>query len=166
MRLVVACFGNVLRGDDGVGIALAEQLRAENPPPGVEVVEVGIGGLHLVHELMTPADGLIVADAVDLGRPPGTVIVMHPEVPDATTWSAAEQQDRLVDAHYATPERALLLARGLGLLPERTTLVGIQADGTGYWGEELSATAAGALSGASAQIRGIVREFGLNWPDP
>lgn len=166
MRLLVACFGNVLRGDDGVGVVLAGQLRAQNPPPGVEVIEVGIGGLHLVHELLTPADGLIVADAVDLGRPPGTVIVIHPEVPDATTWSAVEQQDHLVDAHYATPERALLLARGLGVLPERTTLVGIQADGTACWGEELSARAADALSGASAQIRRIVREFGLNWPDP
>jgi hydrogenase maturation protease len=166
MRLLVACFGNVLRGDDGAGIVLAGQLRTQNPPPGVEVVEIGIGGLNLVHELLTPADGLIVADAVDLGRPPGTVVVMRPEVPDATSWPAAEQQDRLVDAHYATPERALLLARGLGLLPDRTTLVGIQADGTGYWGEELSARAAGALPAASAQIRQIVREFGLNWPDP
>jgi len=166
MRLVVACFGNVLRGDDGVGVVLAGQLHAQNPPPGVDVIEVGIGGLSLVHELLTPADGLIVADAVDLGRPPGTVIVMHPEVPDAATWSAAEQQDRLVDAHYATPERALLLARGLGVLPERTTLVGIQPDSTEYWGEELSAEVAGALPHALAEIRRIARASGLDWPDP
>ena len=166
MRLIVACFGNLLRGDDGVGVVLAGQLRSQNPPPDVEVIEVGIGGLSLVHELMTPADGLIVVDAVDLGRPPGTVIVMHPDVPDATTWSPAEQQDRLIDAHYATPERALLLARGLGVLPGSTTLVGIQAEGTGYWGERLSAPVAGAVPDASAEIRRIVREFGVSWPDP
>ena len=166
MRVLVACFGNLLRGDDGAGAVLAGQLRAQHPPPGVEVMEVGIGGLHLVHELLTPADGLIVADAVDLGRPPGTVVVMHPEVPDARLWSPAEQQEHLVDAHYATPEQALLLARGLGVLPERTLLVGIQTDGTGYWGEQLSDKAAAALPAAAAQIRRIVREFGLSWPDP
>ena len=91
---------------------------------------------------------------------------MHPEVPDATTWSAAEQQDRLVDAHYATPERALLLARGLGVLPGSTTLVGIQADGTACWGEQLSARVAGALPGAAAEIRRIARELGISWPGP
>jgi hydrogenase maturation protease len=162
----VACFGNLLRGDDGAGPVLAGQLRDQHPPPGVEVLEIGIGGLHLVHELLTPTDGLIVVDAVDLGRPPGSVIVMHPEVPDARTWSAAEQQDRLVDAHYATPERALLLARGLGVLPERTTLVGIQVGLTEYWGEYLSGAAVAALPAAAAQVRRIVREFGFTWPDP
>lgn len=166
MRLLVACFGNVLRGDDGAGVAVAAQLRTQNPPPGVEVLEIGIGGLHLVHELLAPADGLIVVDAVDLERPPGTVVVMHPAVPDPAMWSAADQQDKLVDAHYATPERALLLARGLGVLPEQTMLVGIQADGPPDWGEELSAPVTGALPSASAQVRRIVRELGLNWPDP
>jgi hydrogenase maturation protease len=166
MRLVVACFGNLLRGDDGVGVVLAGRLRAQDPPPEVEVIEVGIGGLSLVHELLTPTDGLIVVDAVDLGRRPGTVIVMHPDIPDASTWSAAEQQDHLVDAHYATPERALLLARGLGVLPEATTLVGIQAEGTGYWGEQLSARVAGAIPGAAAEVRRIARDLGVSWPDP
>lgn len=166
MRLVVACFGNLLRGDDGVGVVLAGHLRACDPPPEVEVLDVGIGGLSLVHELLTPADGLIVADACDLGRPPGTVIVMRPEVPDATTWSAAEKQDRLVDSHYATPDRALLLARGLGMLPGSTVLVGVQVASTDNWGEQLSAEVVAAVPEASAEIRRIVREHGVRWPDP
>ncbi len=125
MRAVVACFGNVLRADDGVGPAVAAALVAQPLPDGVRVLEVGIGGIHLVQELMDGADLLLVVDAVDLGRPEGTVLVQRPDVLDVSTLSVDRRRDELADMHLATPARALMVALGLGLLPAATFVVGV-----------------------------------------
>lgn len=122
----MACFGNVLRADDGVGPAVAQALRAETLPDGVRVLEVGIGGIHLVQELMDGADLLLIVDAVDLGRPPGTVVVQRPDVLDVSTLSADRRRDELADMHLATPARALMVALGMGILPATTLVVGVQ----------------------------------------
>lgn len=163
MRVLVACFGNVLRGDDGAGVAVAA-LLARDAPPGVRVLDVGIGGLHLVQELLDPVDALVVVDAVDLGRPEGSVVVVRPEIPDARGWTAAQRWDRLTDAHHATPERALLLARGLGVLPERTVLVGIQVSDAESWGTGLTGAAERSLAAAAAEVRRVVGDLGVPWP--
>ena len=130
MNAVVACFGNVLRADDGLGPAVAQVLLAEPLPEGVRVLEVGIGGIHLVQELMAGADMLLIVDAVDLGRPPGTVVVQRPEVLDVSTLSVDRRRDELADMHLATPARALMVARGLGVLPAETLVVGVQTTDT------------------------------------
>ena len=130
VRAIVACFGNVLRADDGVGPAVAQALRDEALPDAVRVLEVGIGGIHLVQELMVGADLLLVVDAVDLGRPPGTVVVQRPDVLDVSTLSVDRRRDELADMHLATPARALMVALGLGILPASTFVVGVQTTDT------------------------------------
>ncbi len=126
----MACFGNVLRADDGVGPAVAEALLAEALPDGVRVLEVGIGGIHLVQELMAGADLLLVVDAVDLGRPPGSVVVQRPDLLDVSAISPDRRRDELADMHLATPARALMVALGLGVLPATTLVVGVQTTDT------------------------------------
>ena len=130
MRAVVACFGNVLRADDGVGPAVAQALLSEPLPDGVRVLEVGIGGIHLVQELLGGVDVLLVVDAVDLGRPAGSVVVQRPDVLDVGTLSVDRRRDELADMHLATPARALMVALGLGVLPPTTLVVGVQTTDT------------------------------------
>lgn len=126
MRVLVAGVGNVLRGDDGFGVEVARRLEATELPQGVHVVETGIAGIALVQELQEGWDALLVVDTVDRGRPAGTVIVIEPDVVDidALGWDA--RHDLLADMHLATPERALMLARALGVLPPVVRLVGCQ----------------------------------------
>lgn len=155
----MACFGNVLRGDDGFGYAVAQRLAADPLPDGVAVIEVGIGGIHLVQELMCGVDALIVVDAVDLGRPPGTVITQVPDVADVTTLPIEQRRDQLADMHYATPERALMLARGLGVLPATTLLVGVQTTDTERLGQRLSNRTAAAVDHAVTEVRRLVEEL-------
>lgn len=126
MDAIVACFGNVLRADDGVGPAVAQALLAEPLPEGVRVLEVGIGGIHLVQELMDGTDLLLIVDAVDLGRPAGTVVVQKPDILDVSVLSADRRRDELADMHLATPARALTVALGMGILPVTTLIVGVQ----------------------------------------
>ena len=41
-RILVACIGNVLRGDDGFGVEVGRQLLKRDLPPHVNVVDFGI----------------------------------------------------------------------------------------------------------------------------
>jgi hydrogenase maturation protease len=126
VRILVAGVGNVLRGDDAFGVEVARRLSAQPLPPGIRVVETGIGGVALVHELQDGWDALIVADAVARERPPGTVMLIELEVADIDELSWQQRSDFLADMHLATPERALMLARALGVLPAKAWMVGCQ----------------------------------------
>lgn len=163
---MVAGVGNVLRGDDGFGVVVAQDLARLQVPDGVRVVEVGIGGIHLVQALMDPVDALVVIDAVDLGRSPGTILVIRPDVEDVTTMSVSERHDALADMHYATPERAFMLARGLGVLPTSTWLVGCQPFDAERLGEGLSVQMRPAVRAAIAEVRRIVSGLGIEWREP
>jgi hydrogenase maturation protease len=159
VQILVACFGNVLRRDDGFGVVVAERLLAEPLPQGVRVLDVGIGGIHMVHDLLTHADGLVVVDALDLGRPPGTVLVVDPEVLDVERLTPQRRRDELADMHYATPDRALMLAGALGVLPERRVVVGCQPAETEVLGEGLSPLVQAAVETAVAEVRRVIAEM-------
>ena len=167
MTMVVACFGNVLRADDGVGIVIAERLTLEVLPPSVRVLEIGIGGIRLVHELLDgDVDVLVVVDAVDLGRPAGAVLVQVPEVLDVSGLSPERRRDELADMHLATPARALMMARGLGVLPATTLLVGVQTTDTDEPRHGLSEVARRAVPVAVREICRLVDEHDLANPGP
>ncbi len=152
----MACFGNVLRADDGVGIVVAEALLGAPLPDGVRVLEVGIGGIHLVQELMAGVDVLLVVDAVDLGRPPGSVVVQRPDVLDVGTLSMARRRDELADMHLATPARALMVALGLGVLPATTLVIGVQTTDTEEPRQGLSEATRRAVPVVVAEVRRLL----------
>ena len=161
--MLIACFGNVLRGDDGFGAVVAQRLLERPAPEGVQVLDVGIGGIHLIEELLAPVDALVVVDALDVGRPPGTVVVMHPDVRDLSAMTMTERRDELADTHYTTPDRAFAFARGLGVLPDPTVLVGCQIAGADELGMGLSPAVKGGVEAAAAEVRSIVGELGVPW---
>lgn len=154
----MACFGNVLRADDGVGPAVAQALSTQSLPDGVRVLDVGIGGIHLVQELMLGADLLLVVDAVDLGRPAGAVVVQRPDVLDVSTLSVDRRRDELADMHLATPAKAMMVALGLGVLPVSTLVVGVQTTDTEEPRQELSAATRRAVPVVVAEVRRLLAE--------
>jgi hydrogenase maturation protease len=102
-RVLVAAFGNELRGDDGFGIAVLRQLEAlpahVNPEIEVRLLEVGTGGLWLAQQLLSPYDRLIIVDAVSRGTEPGTVCVLKVDhVPDARHVDMRSRQRRFSSA--------------------------------------------------------------------
>ncbi len=156
----MACFGNVLRADDGVGPAVARALQSVPLPEGVRVLDVGIGGIHLVQELMSGADVLLIVDAVDLGRPPGTVVVQRPDILDVSTLSVDRRRDELADLHLATPARALMVALGMGLLPATTLIVGVQTTDTEEPRHGLSERTARAVPFVVAEVHRLLHLYG------
>jgi hydrogenase maturation protease len=126
MRVLVAGVGNKLRADDAFGVEVATRLMAMDLPEGVKVVETGIGGIALVQELQSGYDALVVVDAVDRGRPPGHVMLIAVEVPHVDDMEWGQRYDFLADVHLATPERAMIMSKALGVLPDNTIMVGCQ----------------------------------------
>lgn len=126
MRVLVSGMGNDLCRDDGFGIETVRRFATGDVPDGVRIVESGIGGIALVQELMDGYDMLVIVDAADRGREPGTVYVLDMEVPLVTDPSEEVRAAFNTDMHYTVPSKALILARALGVLPPRVYLIGCQ----------------------------------------
>ena len=160
-RVLVAGMGNVLRRDDGFGVEVARRLvDGGTLPADVKVVEVGIGGIHLVQELMDGYDALVVIDAVERGSAPGTVHLLEAEVADLTLWPEEARGDFLADMHYTTPAKALILAKALGVLPPRVFILGCQPGEAGALGIGLTEPVERAATEALREIEGLVRRLG------
>ncbi len=159
MRVLIAGVGNILRADDGFGVEVAHRLEALELPEGVSVVETGIGGIALVQELQTGYDALVVIDCVDLQRTPGNVLLIEPEVIDVDDLTWTERHDLLADMHLATPERAMMLARALGVLPSNLLMVGCQPVDPEAIGQGLSPPVAAAVDVAVREILRHVDEL-------
>ncbi len=157
-RVLVACVGNVLRGDDGFGLAVARCLE-RCLPAGVDLVEAGIGGLGIVHKLMEGYGGLIVVDAVERRAPPGTVLVLVPDIPEVTEPTLDDWAAQIGDLHLAEPSRILRLARAVGVLPERVLLVGCQPQTCEEFEERLSRHVAAAVPIATRRIQELVGQL-------
>lgn len=69
-NILILGLGNTLRGDDGVGVRVVEALQKENIE--AEVKNGANLGLSLL-EVIRDYQKVIIVDAVDMGRPPGTV---------------------------------------------------------------------------------------------
>jgi len=76
-RTLVMGIGNLLMGDEGVGVHVARRLAREPFPPHVDVLDGGTGGFHLL-EPLTSHDPVILVDATTDGRTAGTVSVIEP----------------------------------------------------------------------------------------
>ena len=126
MNILVAGVGNVLRGDDAFGVEVANRLLEREAVPNVTVVETGIAGIQLVSDLQDGYDAIIVVDTVDRERPPGTVMTIDYDVIDVHALDHNTKSDLLADMHLATPERSLMVARALGVLPPIVKMVGVQ----------------------------------------
>jgi hydrogenase maturation protease len=154
---LIACAGNLLRGDDGFGVAVAEELSRGGPlPAGVDLIETGIGGLHIVQQLMDGYDTLIMVDALARGAPPGTLVVAEPRVADPADIPIDEWRVQFSNLHLAEPSRVLLMARAAGVLPARVVLVGCEPQVCEEYSQTLSAPVQAAVFSAAATIRDLV----------
>jgi hydrogenase maturation protease len=109
--------GNIFLGDDGFGVEVMRQLAGRPMPPGVELADIGIRGIHLAYELLDGCDLLILVDAAARGLAPGTVSVLEVD--------AAEDGGGLpvIDAHGLAPDDVFALLDRMGRRPARTLVV-------------------------------------------
>jgi hydrogenase maturation protease len=150
-RTLVAGVGNIFLSDDGFGVEVVKELGQRTLPPGVELADFGIRGVHLAYQLMEGYDLLILVDAVPRDQPPGTLFVIEPDVAASTarlTGAIGEGSMPLVDAHGMEPGAMLSVLDQLGGNVKEVVVIGCQpanlADGIGLSPEVSAAVPAAA----------------------
>lgn len=126
---MIAGVGNELRQDDAFGIEFVRRWSKDMPEySNITTMEVGIAGIHLVQELHTGYDILVLADAVDYQRKPGTVSIERvEELSNIEDMPLDKKREFLADMHYTNPTRAMMLAKALKVLPEDVFILGCQS---------------------------------------
>lgn len=76
-RILVLGIGNVLMGDEGVGVAAVRRLEGTPLPPGVTLLDGGTGSFQLLSWL-AGQDAVVLIDASADAHPPGTVSLLEP----------------------------------------------------------------------------------------
>ena len=146
-KALIVGYGNPLRGDDGIGQAVARALASESAIDGAEIIAC--------HQLMPElseslaAVGLAVFVDAAAGLRPGSVVVNKTQGSSALTSGLV---------HHVDPGALLFLARTLyGQAPE-AFLVTVGAE-TFELRETLSASVAAALPVVVATVRRLVLEY-------
>ncbi|MGA9334374.1 MAG: HyaD/HybD family hydrogenase maturation endopeptidase [Rudaea sp.] len=147
--VVMLGIGNVLLGDDGVGIQLVERLRSDPALSAVDFVDGGTLSFSLLG-LIETTDALLVADAADLNLVPGTVRLFENEAMDRFLRSSRRRS-----VHEVGLCDLLDMARLHDCLPERRALLCVQP-GTIDWGETLSDRLAETFESAVGQARSVL----------
>ena len=75
---LVLGLGNVIMGDEGVGVHVVRALEKHSLPADVECLDGGTGGFILLEPLQM-ASRIILVDATDDGQPVGTVTRTKPQ---------------------------------------------------------------------------------------
>jgi hydrogenase maturation protease len=143
-RIVVLGVGNLIMGDEGVGIRCVEHLEAGGRlPPGVVTIDGGTS----THELLADLENLellVIVDAVVADGPPGTVVRLEGDhIPSAFSNKLSPHQHGINDL--------LANLRLLGRSPQRLVLLGVTPH-TIALGMELSAVVAAALPDLEARV--------------
>jgi hydrogenase maturation protease len=148
-RTLVLGVGNLLLSDDGVGIHAIRRLRSGGPlPEQVEIVDGGTLGLGLL-PLLVGVSRLIIVDAVDEGRPAGTLVRLDgDQVPAYLTQRTSMHEIGLPDM--------LALARVQGAYPQEVVIWGVQPASVAV-GLELSPAVAAQLD---LLVRRLSEELG------
>jgi hydrogenase maturation protease len=137
--VLVLGIGNVLMGDEGVGVHAIALLARDTWPGDVTLLDGGTGGFHLLSYLRD-YEMIIMIDATLDGRPPGTIAVIRPryatDFPRSLTAhdiglrdlvEATALLDRLPTIHLITVSIAEIRPMTLELSPEvEAALAGVR----------------------------------------
>ena len=128
-RTLVLGLGNVLLGDEGIGVWAAESLAREfRFPPEVTLLEGGTLGLDLLPRL-EGVERLLLVDAVKLGGEAGVIVRLEGDAVPA----ALEVK---ISPHQVGAQDLLGAARLMGREPRQVVLWGMEPErlepGTGF----------------------------------
>lgn len=148
-RIVVIGVGNAIRGDDGAGLAVAEEVR-NRAADAVDVRVCEEEPSRLI-DALGDADVAFIVDAVSTGASGGSVHRF-----DASD-KAIPARELRSSTHALGIAETLELARALGRLPRRTVVFGVEGlDFTAHEGLT-PAVADGVVHAAAAVLKEVAR---------
>jgi len=142
--------GNLLMGDEGVGVAAIRRLEQNGLAAHAELVDGGTSGFHLLG-LFRDQPRIILIDATTDGQPPGTVSLIHPRY--------ASDFPPTLTAHDIGLKDLIESAALLGYWPE-VDLITISIGDLGLMTMELSPAVSAALPLVETLVRGCLEKTG------
>ena len=147
VRARVIGLGQPAAGDDGVGLAVLDALRATALPRDVDLVTAPDASALV--DLLAGADAVVLVDAV-LGGSPGAVLDLAPE-------DLAQRGAPTFSTHGLSIPQAIELAQVLGDGPPPSLrIVGVVVERPRAPGVGLSPAAAAAVPEAAARVRALL----------
>jgi hydrogenase maturation protease len=165
-RALVAGIGNIFLGDDGFGVAVAQELlrRGSLDAADVKLGDYGIRGYDLAYEILNGYDSVVLIDAAQRGDIPGTVYVIEAD-PEASLPDTAADPDHgqgAFQGHLMTPAAVFHLVRTMGGGMGHVLVIGCEPEtfGPENIGQmELSGAVAAAVTGAADTVERVVGEL-------
>jgi hydrogenase maturation protease len=152
-RIVALGLGNVLNRDEGWGVRCLELLEPRfDRAAGVDFLDGGVLGMDLM-PLVERSDALLLLDAVDARKPPGTIIEL--DGPDIPLYAQVK-----LSIHQVTFQEVLFLAKVRNRLPRRLHLIGVQPADMGV-GLDMSPAAGAALAEGVERAARVLVEWGV-----
>lgn len=108
-EILILGIGNVLLGDEGVGVHIVRALEGETLPGCVRLLDGGTGGFHLL-SLFQQYQKIILIDATLDRREPGTIRLLKPKY--------ARDFPQTLSAHDIGLKDLVQSAIMLGFLPD------------------------------------------------
>ena len=153
MNTLVLAIGNTLLSDEGIGIHVLDALREQHPQPhGVTYLDGGTLSFTLAGAV-EQAEGLVVLDAANLNKTPGTVALFEGEAMDDFV-----ANNRKKSVHEVSLFDMLTVARLCDELPARRALIGVQPQHID-WSDEMTDPVRRAIP----QVCDVTRELLERW---
>lgn len=155
MSVLVLGVGNLFMTDDGVGVKLVQRLQKEYSfPPEVAVVDGGTMGISLL-PLLAGAERLLVVDAIEKGRSPGTLVRLAGD--DIHAGFRCK-----VSSSQIGVEDLLAAAELSGESPREVVIWGVQPAAL-EWGTELSSIVEERIDGLMERVLDELSGWGVTW---
>jgi len=161
MKTLVLGLGNPILTDDGVGVLVAEAIRASLPwDVPIDIAEVSVGGLTLM-ESMIGYDRVILIDALQHGDvKPGTIHRLTLE--DFKTINPTQHSASPHDASLIT---ALEAGQRMGLrLPQEITIYAIEVENITDFSDQPTPAVAASIPKVTAMVLEEIRDL-FSLPD-
>lgn len=143
--VLILAVGNLLMGDEGVGVHTLRALEHQTPIPGTRLLDGGVAGINLLEDIQR-AKVVIMIDATRDGRAAGTITLLHPETIGAIPQGLSSHDFGLKDLFAA--------AALLGPMPE-VHLFTVSVETVRPMCLELSAPVAAAIPETIRRVRGL-----------
>ena len=144
-EILILGIGNILLGDEGVGVHAVKVLEGEILPDHVRLLDGGTGGFHLL-SIFQQYKKIILIDATLDGKKPGTVSLLKPKY--------AKDFPQTLSAHDIGLKDLVQSAALLGFLPE-IFLITVSISDQQPLSMELSGEVAASLEDVMALVKDL-----------
>jgi len=133
-KTLVLGLGNVLMGDEGIGVYVVRAIEAHTLPPGVECLDGGTGGFTLL-EPLEQAGRILIIDAANDGNPVGTISRTTPrftrDYPPTITAHDIGMKD-LLDMFYIQGGTHEIILYAITIDPKQPIRMSLSPEGEKY----------------------------------